>query len=69
MSNKGKVIYCRNILPLEPSDSDVNETKIRLTYLDYKIKENIVDYINAISENNIQTPDVGEDDLIPQLPF
>ena len=69
MSNNGKVIDCRTVSPLESLDHDVNEVKVRLKYLNNKIKGSIGDYRNALIEKNIQTPDMGEDDLISQLAF
>ena len=35
--------------------------------MDNTIKESIGDYRNSTSENNIQTPDMSEDDLISEL--
>ena len=37
--------------------------------MDNIIKGSIVVYRNSISENNIQTPDIGEDHIISQLAF
>ena len=59
MSDSGKVIARRTISTFDPSDYDIKRTKVRLKYLDNTIKGSIVDYRNAISENNIQTLDMG----------
>ena len=67
MSDNGKDIDCSTVSPLDPSDYDVNETKVRIKDLRNIIKGSIGDYRNAIIENNIQTPDMGEHDLISQL--
>ena len=69
MSNNRKVIALRNVSPLEALYYDLNVTKVRLKGLDNKIKGSIGDYRNSISDNNIQTPDMDEDDLISQLAF
>ena len=37
--------------------------------MDNKTKGIIGDYINSLSENHTQTPNMGKDDLILQLPF
>ena len=37
--------------------------------MDNTIKGRISDYRNTISDNRIQTPDTGKDDLISQLAF
>ena len=37
--------------------------------MDNIIKGSIVVYRNSISENNIQTPDIGKDHIISQLAF
>ena len=69
MSNNRKVIALRNVSPLEALYYDLNVTKVRLKGLDNKTKGSICDYRNSISDNNIQTPDMDEDDLISQLAF
>ena len=69
MRNSGKVVNHITVSPLDPSDYDLNKTKVRLEYLDNTIKGIIVDYINNISENKIQTPDMGEDNTISKLAF
>ena len=67
MSNNGKFIECDTVLPLEALEYYVNETKVRLKDSGNKIKGIIGDNRNSINENNIQTPGMGEDDLISQL--
>ena len=41
--------------------------KVRLKDLNNKIKGSIGDFRNAISENNIQTPDMDKDNLISKI--
>ena len=64
MSDKGEVISRSTVSPLDLSDYDVNETKFILKDLDDTIRGVIGNFRNSISENNIQTPDMGEDDII-----
>ena len=64
MSDKGEVISRSTVSPLDLSDYDVNETKFILKDLDHTIRGVIGNFRNSISENNIQTPDMGEDDII-----
>ena len=69
MSDYRKVIYCITISPLELSEYDVNKTNVRIKELGNTIKGITSDYINAISENNIQRPDMGKYYIISQLSF
>ena len=55
MSNNMKVIASRTVSALDPSDYDVNETKVRLKDLDNTTKGRISDCNNTTSEKNPNT--------------
>ena len=67
ISNNRKVISRGSVSPLDPLDYDVNVTRFRLKYLDNTPNGSIGDYINSISENNIQTIYMGEDGILSKL--
>ena len=69
MNDKGKVIARSTVIPLEPSDYDVDENKLRMEALDIAIKERIGDYRNAINEGVKDVPDLSDEELDKQLEF
>ena len=69
ISKNRKFISCSTVSLLDPSYYDVNETKVRLKDLDNIIKGISSDYRKSISKNNIQAPNMREDDLISKLAF
>ena len=62
--NNMKVIDIRTVSHLYHLDYDVYETMVRLKQWDNTIKGRIGYHINAISEENIQTPDMGKGNII-----
>ena len=69
MNIKGRVIARSTVIPFEPSDSDVTETKTRMSQLDETIKAKIGDYRNATNSAYTDLPDVNDDNLEQQLAF
>ena len=69
MNNHGQVIARSTVSPLEPSDYDVNENKLRMRDLDISIKESIGDYRNATNETRTQVPEMDDDDIAEQLSY
>ena len=69
MNDKGKVIARSTVIPLDPSDYDVDENKLRMEALDIAIKERIGDYRNAINEGVKDIPDLSDEELDKQLEF
>jgi len=67
MNDKGSVIARSTVIPVEPGDYDVDETKERMKDLDRTIHEKIGDYRNAINESQAQVPELSEDDIEEQL--
>ena len=57
------------MIPLQPGDHEVDETKQQMTDLDNTISNNIRDYRNAINKNVTDTPEFGDDELDAQLGF
>ena len=69
MNSKGSVIARSTVVPFEPSDFDVTETKTRITELDETIKAKIGDYRNATNPGYTDIPDIDDDNLEQQLAF
>ena len=69
MNNNSKVIARSTVIPLEPSDYDVDETKQRMSDLDKTITDKIGDYRNALNEGVTDVPDLSDEELESQLGF
>ena len=69
MNTNGKVIARSTVIPLDPSDHDVNENKTRMAELDKTIKAKIGDYRNVINSNYTDLPEIDDDNIEEQLSF
>jgi hypothetical protein len=69
MNTNGKVIARSTVVPLDPHDLSVQETKERISALDDVIKTSLGDYRNASEDKTKDIPDISDDDLLGQLRY
>ena len=69
MNSNGRVIARSTVVPLEPSDYDVAETKTRMSDLDTTIAAQIGDYRNAANPAYTDIPNLDAATLEEQLAF
>lgn len=69
MNTNGKVIARSTVIPVEPSDYEVEEVRQRMADLDKTITDKIGDYRNALHEDVTEVPDLDEYELEAQLGF
>lgn len=69
MYNNGKVIAKSTVIPLEPTEHEVQEVKDRMDDLNKTITKKISDYKNALHEEVTEVPDFNKEELDAQLGF